>query len=289
MSTSGAPDAAHSLPRPVKRRKVDTPSSPVAGSDNSSPSMRRTVSIGAIPHLLKPIQTPQNSPTSSTRDPSSLPSTANISRSLKASTYFMRPKDAISSPVSGLPSPHKASTSKPAMVQNSNAIPVELDDPYIVNPPTSSAESLSRNGSPVEPQSSSTPIPSVSVKREPSSSPPLLPTRYLTTSGSKRYHPIPSDCVNSHPGYTENRKIWREKEVEALRKMNLSVTRCLVRGDGMVIDWYVFFCEGDNCSAGQVNYLYGLIHSGQKSRKHGYNLAVRIWQKRLSVYIKPMS
>ena len=96
------------------------------------------------------------------------------------------------------------------------------------------------------------------VKMERDISPELYAQPQLSTSGSKRYAPLPLECRRSHPNYVAARSAWARKEQEALRRLGLRVVRsfirfvtvslsypfltsryCLRREDGMVIDWCV--------------------------------------------------
>ncbi|KAF8553966.1 hypothetical protein OG21DRAFT_1509495 [Imleria badia] len=94
----------------------------------------------------------------------------------------------------------------------------------------------SPDGSP----SANSPPPSVppprQVKAERSPS-PLSVEKKLVISGTKRFTPIPSDCLSSCTQYKQNRLEWVERCVKELEALNLIPERRLFRDDGLVIDW----------------------------------------------------
>ncbi|KAI0306032.1 hypothetical protein B0F90DRAFT_1695502 [Multifurca ochricompacta] len=87
------------------------------------------------------------------------------------------------------------------------------------------------------------------VKREPSLSPELPAEPQPTTSGSRRYAPLPQECEKSHPNYKTARNVWARREEEALKRLGLTVVRTFIREDGMVIDWEVTGIEPTDAGA----------------------------------------
>ncbi|KAK0494948.1 hypothetical protein EDD18DRAFT_1173225 [Armillaria luteobubalina] len=65
----------------------------------------------------------------------------------------------------------------------------------------------------------------------------VTPLATPTTTGSKRYHPLPPDCQKSHPNWSTNRKHWYKLESKFLKSRGLNILRSFFRDDGMVIDW----------------------------------------------------
>ena len=65
------------------------------------------------------------------------------------------------------------------------------------------------------------------VKDESSPSPP--PERRLVTCGTKRYTPLPSDCLSSCPGFRQNRSNWVARCVKELEALSLIPERKLIR------------------------------------------------------------
>jgi len=74
------------------------------------------------------------------------------------------------------------------------------------------------------------------VKSERSPS-PLHTNRRLVTSGTRRFAPIPDDCLQSCTEYKQNRSKWVERCVKDMESLNLVVERKLIRDDGLIIDW----------------------------------------------------
>jgi hypothetical protein len=68
------------------------------------------------------------------------------------------------------------------------------------------------------------------VKKERSISPELSPTEpQLITAGTKRYQPLPPECMKSRPNYRAARSVWAKKEQEALKRLGFKVVRTFVR------------------------------------------------------------
>ncbi|KAJ7070319.1 hypothetical protein B0H15DRAFT_1027784 [Mycena belliarum] len=84
------------------------------------------------------------------------------------------------------------------------------------------------------------PLPPAHIKLEiRTPSPPLAnPPRRAITAGSKRYFPVPSDCVRAlNPDFIANRRAWARRECAVLRDLGLHIDKFFFRDDGMVIEW----------------------------------------------------
>lgn len=82
----------------------------------------------------------------------------------------------------------------------------------------------------MSPVSSETLVGENGVKKERSISPELSSTEpRLITAGSKRYAPLPPECMKSQPNYKAARSAWARKEQDALRRLGLTVVRAFVR------------------------------------------------------------
>jgi hypothetical protein len=79
---------------------------------------------------------------------------------------------------------------------------------------------------PQDVQCSSTPPTLISVKREPSPSPP--PSLALRTSGTIRID-IPHDCRKSQVGWKDRRNKWVLQEASNLKVLGLKVPKIVVR------------------------------------------------------------
>ncbi|KAH0833282.1 hypothetical protein J3R83DRAFT_12347 [Lanmaoa asiatica] len=79
-------------------------------------------------------------------------------------------------------------------------------------------------------------LPPSQVKCERSSS-PLSVERRLVTSGTKRFAPVPNDCLPSCTRYKHNRSEWVARCAKELEALNLTSERKLIRDDGLIIDW----------------------------------------------------
>ncbi|KAG9315289.1 hypothetical protein JVU11DRAFT_4428 [Chiua virens] len=83
---------------------------------------------------------------------------------------------------------------------------------------------------------------------------PLFSERRLVTCGTKRFAPLPSDCLPSCPQYKQNRSQWVARRVKELEMLSLVPERKLIRfvdefiplnssslrtsrDDGLIIDW----------------------------------------------------
>lgn len=111
----------------------------------------------------------------------------------------------------------------------------------------------------MSPVSSETLVGEQLVKKERSISPELSSTEVteprLITAGTKRYVPLPPECMKSQANFKAARSAWAWKEQEALRRLGFKVVRTFVRSvvhhsssvifsnvfsrreDGMAIDW----------------------------------------------------
>ncbi|KAI9570501.1 hypothetical protein HD554DRAFT_2082478 [Boletus coccyginus] len=76
--------------------------------------------------------------------------------------------------------------------------------------------------------------PQVKSERSPS---PLIVEKRLVTSGSKRFAPIPNNCLPSHTEHRQHRLEWGARCAKELEALNLIPGRRLLRDDGLVIDW----------------------------------------------------
>lgn len=76
------------------------------------------------------------------------------------------------------------------------------------------------------PPPSNPPPPHVKSERSPS---PLFVEKRLITSGTKRFTPIPVDCLPSCTQYIQNRLEWAAKCVKELEALNLIPERRLFR------------------------------------------------------------
>ena len=82
----------------------------------------------------------------------------------------------------------------------------------------------------MSPVSSETLVGEQLVKKERSISPELSSAEpRLITAGTKRYVPLPPECLKSHPNFKAARTAWAWKEQEALRRLGLKVVRTFVR------------------------------------------------------------
>lgn len=147
--------------------------------------------------------------------------------------------------------------------------------------PTETASSFASSVSPV---SSETLVGEHKVKKERDMSPELYAQPQLSTSGSKRYAPLPVECRKSHPNYAAARSAWARKEQQALKRLGLRVVRSFIRfvtvspsypsltsryrirrEDGMVIDWCVQWVDYISI---RIEYLY---QGGHRLRTHGHS------------------
>lgn len=69
----------------------------------------------------------------------------------------------------------------------------------------------------------------VKVERDMSPELHAQPQPQPSTSGSKRYAPLPLECRRSHPNHAAARSAWARKEQEALRRLGLRVVRSFIR------------------------------------------------------------
>jgi hypothetical protein len=82
----------------------------------------------------------------------------------------------------------------------------------------------------VSPVSSETLVGEHRVKKERSISPGSCPTGpRLITAGTKRYAPLPPECMKSQPNYKAARSAWAKKVQEELKRLGLKVVRTFIR------------------------------------------------------------
>ncbi|KAJ7749283.1 hypothetical protein DFH07DRAFT_1062373 [Mycena maculata] len=142
--------------------------------------------------------------------------------------------------------------SGPTLVPNDRPIPVPNYAPKAVSkdllniqsptdePPAIKTEELApRLPSPAPNTRDPSPPPIHRVKLEPRtpSPPPPDPPRRAVTSGSKRYFPVPRDCMRANPEFSTNRRKWAHREGAVLRDLGLHIDKFFFRDDGMVIEW----------------------------------------------------
>ncbi|KAF8591300.1 hypothetical protein K439DRAFT_1627025 [Ramaria rubella] len=75
-----------------------------------------------------------------------------------------------------------------------------------------------------------------SIKREPSPSPPPSESLALRTSGTV-YVSLPPNCRKSQRGWKARREQWMADESRKLQALRLTITKKIVRDDGLAIDW----------------------------------------------------
>jgi len=93
----------------------------------------------------------------------------------------------------------------------------------------------------VSPVSSETLVGEHRVKKERSISPELSPTeRQLISAGTKRYAPLPPECMKSQPNYKAARSAWAKKVQEELKRLGLKVVRTFIRS---VVPYSVLSCS----------------------------------------------
>jgi hypothetical protein len=161
----------------------------------------------------------------------------------------------------------------------------QLDSPSVEIKHEVPTETMASSfASSVSPVSSETLVGEHLVKMERDISPELYPQPQLSTSGSKRYAPLPLECRKSHPNHVAARSAWVRKEREALRRLGLRVVRsfirfvtvrpsypfltfryCLRRDDGMVIDWCVQWVDYTSI---RIKYLF---QGGHRLRTDGHS------------------
>lgn len=82
----------------------------------------------------------------------------------------------------------------------------------------------------MSPVSSETLVGELGVKKERSISPELSSTEpQLITAGTKRYVPLPPECLRSQPNFKAARSAWAKKEQDALKRLGFKVVRTFVR------------------------------------------------------------
>jgi len=82
----------------------------------------------------------------------------------------------------------------------------------------------------VSPVSSETLVGEHRVKKERSISPGLSSTEpQLITAGTKRYAPLPPECMKSQPNYKVARTAWAKTEQEELKRLGFKVVRTFIR------------------------------------------------------------
>ena len=82
----------------------------------------------------------------------------------------------------------------------------------------------------VSPVSAETLVGEHRVKKERSLSPELSSIdRQPVTAGTKRYAPLPPECMKSQPNYKAARSAWAKKVQEELKRLGLKVVRTFIR------------------------------------------------------------
>ena len=127
------------------------------------------------------------------------------------------------------------SVSTPSLTQPSEPQPPKrrkLECPPLVETKRGSltGKIIPASTSSASPVSSETLVGEHRVKKERCISPELSSIEpQLITAGTKRYAPLPPECMKSQPNYKAARGAWAKKEQEELKRLGLKVVRTFIR------------------------------------------------------------